>query len=222
MDALREQAIIVGILYLLVIVVGLFSVSKVIDGPDYLKQTAVNSSQVKRAAVFQLLLAILYLFIAIILFSIVKTYNAQIALGFLGFRLLAVLFVLWGTSLLFRILKVSRIYAKASKTALKAISIKGDCLKSHRDVINHGAMIIALCMGSIAMNIVFYQSMLIVGWLAIWGIAAALLAIMASVLVLAKRLTVISSNYLLLNLPMALQEIVFAIYLIVIGFSAGF
>ena len=52
-------------------------------------------------------------------------------------------------------------------------------------------------------------------WILIWGISAAFLAIAASILVLFKKVNVLSKTYLVLNLPIAFQELTFAVFLIV-------
>lgn len=95
----------------------------------------------------------------------------------------------------------------------------GDLLKTARDLVNHVVMIIILCIGGIMLYIIMIQSGLIPTWLSVWGILGSVIALLASILVLIKYLQVLSPTYLILNIPIAMQEIVFAVWLIFKGFK---
>ena len=217
MEAFQEQSLIIGVLYLIVFIAGICSVCKVIDGSDYLAKSALHSSQIYRAAAFQFLMALLYIEIIILFYPILKGLNIDLAFGFLGFRLLAIVFVLIGTIILFSILKLSKGYNRTGNPDTAHYVARGDKLKYYRDVINHAGMIIALCLSNVALFLVFFQSESIPAWISIWGIIAALIAIFASLLALTKRIDVLSKGYIILNVPIILQELVFAVWLIFIG-----
>jgi len=95
----------------------------------------------------------------------------------------------------------------------------GDLLKAVRDLVNHVGMIIMLCIGGIILFIIMIQSALIPTWLSVWGIVGSVIAILASILVLRKNLQILSPTYMMLNIPVALQEIAFAAWLILKGFK---
>ena len=89
MNTDRIIAIVAGVLYFLGLIAGLFSVVPVIDLPDYLVQIAAHAGQVTRGAFFQFLMMAAYVGMAITLYPILQKHNASLALGYVGFRLVA-------------------------------------------------------------------------------------------------------------------------------------
>lgn len=217
MDAYREVSIIVGILIILSLIVGVLSVSRAVDDSEYLTKSARKSNQIYSAAGFQFLMAVFYVAVAILLFPILKIHHETLAIGFLSFRMSAGLFVLIGTIVLLRILKLSLEYVKKPPSDPAQYLRRGNSLKTTRDLVNHVAMIIMLCLGNILLFTILLQSGLLPGWISIWGLVASSSAIIASMLVLLKNVEVLTPTYVLLNIPLAIQEIVFALWLIVKG-----
>ena len=219
MDTYRGTSIVIGILYILVYIAGFLSIAHAVDDSDYLTKSALNSNQIYKAVFFQFLMAILYIAIAFLLYPILKTYNERLAIGFLSFRIIAVIFVLIGTLTLLLILKLSQEYVKDNPIGTDSYNSIGDLLKTARDLVNHVGMIIMLCISGIMLYIIMIQSGLIPIWLSVWGIFGSVIAILASILVMIKFVQIISPTYMILNLPIALQEIVFAVWLILKGFK---
>jgi hypothetical protein len=77
--------------------------------------------------------------------------------------------------------------------------------------------VFAFCLGALMYYILFYQSRLIPRWLSGFGIVAIILMTAACVLALfsGNRIT----SYIPLAAPIALQEMVLAVWLIVKGFN---
>lgn len=219
MDLYELTSVLTGMLYLLVFIAGLLSIARAVDHPDYLIKAAKHSWQVRKAAFFQFLMAVFYTIIALLLFPVLKTHNETLAYGFLAFRIIAAALVIVGTGILLRILRLSQQYAKHNSPTTVNYKPTGDKLKTARDFINHVAMIIMLCLSSIMLYTVTLQSGLIPTWLSVWGIAGAAIAILASIFVWLKYVKIISPTYMLLNIPLALQEFVFAVWLIWEGFE---
>ena len=69
----------------------------------------------------------------------------------------------------------------------------------------------------ILLNVLLYQSNLVPRWLSDWGLAGTVVAIAASCLFMVRVIDLLTSVYL--DFPLALQEIVFAGWLIVKGFN---
>lgn len=217
MDTEKWISIIIGVLYILIFIAGILSVSKAADDPDYLVKSAQNPKQIHRAATFQFLMAIFYTGIAILLYPLLRAYNEELAVGFLVSRIIAVFFVLIGTITFLLILKLSRDFSEAGSSGSLHYHVIGDLLRTARDLFNHVGMIIALCLGGIMLYTVLIQSGLIPVWLSVWGIVGSVIALLASILVGMKFIRIISPVYLILNVPIALQELVFAAWLIFRG-----
>jgi hypothetical protein len=148
-----------------------------------------------------------------------KIYNERLAIGFLSFRIIAALLTLIGTIILLLILKLSQEYVKEGSTGASYYNMIGNLLKTSRDLVNHVGMIIMLSIGGIMLYIIMIQSGLIPMWISVWGLFGSSIAILASFLVMIKYIEILTPTYMILNLPIALQEIVFAIWLIVKGFK---
>ena len=80
-------------------------------------------------------------------------------------------------------------------------------------------MILVLCTGNFMFYILLIKSKLIPQWLSAWGLIGAMLSAIASVLVLLRIINIITPEYMILNVPTALQEFILAIWLIVKGFD---
>ena len=67
--------------------------------------------------------------------------------------------------------------------------------------------------------LVFYRSRLIPAWLSVWGIAGVVLLMVAAVLVIFGAIGPLSPVRSLSPLPIGVQEMVLAVWLIVKGFD---
>lgn len=218
-DAYRGISIVAGALYIFALIAGFLSVAQAVDDSDYLTKSALHAKQVNKAACFQFLMAIFYIGVAIVLYPLQKAYNKILATGFLAFRIMAVIFLFIGAIILLMILKLSREYVKAGFSDAPSFKRGGDLLKEGRDLVNHVGMVIPLCIGGIILYTVMLQSDLIPAWLSAWGLLGSAMAILSSILVMVKYLEILKPAYIMLNIPIALQELVFAVWLIVKGFK---
>jgi hypothetical protein len=74
-------------------------------------------------------------------------------------------------------------------------------------------------LGSLILNYVLYQSGLVPRWLSLWGIVGAVLVFSYGLLGIFGVDTGLGSPFMLLAMPIALQEMVFAVWLIAKGFN---
>ncbi len=138
MIADRKATILAGLLYFLGIIAGALSVVPVIDTPDYLIQISANVSQVTSGASFQFLMTVAYLGMAITLYPVLKKHNESLALGYVGFRIVAVAFIVIGVILLLLLLTLSQEYVRAGAPVPSHFQIIGELLRTGRDLINRG------------------------------------------------------------------------------------
>jgi len=210
---------IVGTLYIIGTIAGILSVSPEVDHSEYLTKAFENTNKVVLAAFFQFMMAFAYLSIPIILYPTIRRYNEKLAIGFLSFRILAASLVVLGALILLLILAISHEFSHLKIPESSCIQLFGDLLRTARDLVNHVAMIIILSIGSIMLNFLLFLSKLIPRWLSIWGFIGAISTIVSSFLVMFKLVDIITPIYIILNIPMALQELFFAIRLIIKGFD---
>jgi hypothetical protein len=79
--------------------------------------------------------------------------------------------------------------------------------------------LIFFSLGCLILNYVLYQSGLVPRWLSLWGIVGAVLAFFHGLLGIFGVDTGLGSPFMLLAMPIALQELVFAFWLIAKGFN---
>lgn len=103
-------------------------------------------------------------------------------------------------------------------TASASANASADLVRDLRD--SAGCVgFLAFCTGATLYYLVFYRSRLIPRWLSAWGLAGMVLSVVSGLLVLFQSIAGLSSTQVVLNLPIAVQEMVLAVWLIVKGFS---
>ncbi|UKN02273.1 DUF4386 domain-containing protein [Paracrocinitomix mangrovi] len=216
---IKKKTRIAGLLILVGMICGIFSVAPAVDSLDYLTKASEESNQTIMAAIFQLILSLSYIGFAILIYSIIKDYSKSHAVGFMTFRVLAVSISVIGIILLLSTLRLSEMFEENTLEDSTIFSTIGEVLKYTRDVINHIFMVFLLCIGNIILYLLFYKTKILPRWMSVWGIGAAIWSIFASVLVLIKVVDIITLEYLMLNVPTAIFELLLGVWLLVKGFN---
>jgi uncharacterized protein DUF4386 len=192
------------------------TVEPVLSGTDYLTKVAANASQVAGGALFFLIAAFTSVGIAISLYPVLKTWNAGLALGSVVFRTMEAAMYIAAVVSLLSLVTLSQRFAHAGAADLAAFQAMGDSLRSMREHATLAA-VFAFSPGAFMYYYLFFQSRLIPRWLSGWGMAASVLMLAACLLALFSDSYV--TGYALLILPIAVQEMVLAVWLIVKGFN---
>jgi hypothetical protein len=218
MNAGRTNAVIAGVLFIVATVAALAAaaVEPVLSGTDYLTKIAANASQVSGGALLYLVAAFTSVGVAIALCPVLKSRNPGLAIGSVVFRTVeAVMYVAAVVSLL-SLVTLSQHFAHARASDVASFQVIGDSLRSLREHATLAA-VFAFSLGAFMYYYVFFQSRLIPRWLSAWGIAATVLMLAACLLALFSDRYV--TGYGILILPIAVQEMVLAVWLIVKGFD---
>lgn len=96
----------------------------------------------------------------------------------------------------------------------------GYLLRSGRDFVNHIAMILATSVGGLMFYFLLYQTKLIPRLLSLWGLIGTTFTILASLLIMFHIIDIITTIYIVLNLPLIILEIVLALWFIAKGFDS--
>jgi hypothetical protein len=218
MNSIRNISIITGVVFIIATVTALLAatVEPVLTGSDYLAKVSANVNQVTRGAFFYLIAAFTSVGIAILMYPIMKVSNAELALGSVVFRTIEAVMYMVAVVDLLSVLSLGQDFATAGtvdRTALRAVA---DSLLSRRE---HATLagVFAFCVGAFMYYYLFFRSRLIPRWLSGWGIVAIILMIAACISSLFSNSPV--TGYTLLILPIAVQEMVLAVWLIVKGFN---
>ncbi len=219
MNSTRKIAVITGVLFILATLTGPLlatPLTPVLTGTDYLTRVSAHPNQVAGAVLLWIFSAFAGAGIAIAMYPVMKGSNAGLALGSVVFRALEAVFYMLEVVSLLSLLTLSQQFTTAGaadRTVLQAI---GNLLVSVRD---HAALVavFAFCVGAFMYYYLLFQSRLIPRWLSGFGIVAIILMLAACVLASfsGNRIT----SYIPLAAPIALQEMVLAVWLIVKGFN---
>jgi hypothetical protein len=184
--------------------------------PDYLTGVAGHANRMAASALIYLVAAGTSVGIAVALYPLLKKTNAALALGAVVFRTIEAAFYTAAVVSLLSITTLGEQLATAPAAHRPSIQVLADYALSVRD---HSTLagVCAFSVGSFMYSVVFYRARLLPRWLSAWGMAGALLMATACLLSLFSDDPV--TGYYPLFLPVALWEMVIAVWLLVKGFS---
>ncbi len=224
MNSKRKSAIIIGILYIAATAAGVLSVitlGSMFKGPDILINVSANENQVIMAALLELIMAIAVAGIAFMIYPILKK-NSEVKEGlarwYVGTRITESGIFLVAILGLLSILTLSREFVSAGAPDASYFQTITNVLL----VVSDYAWMLGytvFCLGALILYYLLYESMLIPRWLSVWGLIGAPLMLAAGLLPLLINEDPTSILSMALNFPLALQEMVFAVWLIFKGFN---
>ena len=219
MNSNRKTAIYAGILIIAGMIAGMLSIVPSVESPDYLTEVSANQNQVLIGAFFQFTLVPIYLGFALLLYPILSKFSKSLAIGFVGFRIIAGVFQIVGVITLPIFILLSQEFLESTTQDLLYFQFFGDVLKLGRNLANHVGVMLATGLGNLILFYILYKTKLIPRWLSSWGLIGNTLAMLASFLILFRLIDVITPHFIVLTIPLVLQEIILAIWLIVRGFN---
>lgn len=225
MNSSRGLAVAVGVLF--IVATGFFSIGQAVHGPvlgaaDYLSLAGPRSG-VLTAAILTEIVAILAIpLTAIFLYPLLKRQGEAVALSYVGIRTLeAVLLLIVSTNLL-ALVATSQAYLETSVADAGHWRAVGDAIRH----VNASAFAVSVGfvfpLGAMLMNALLFRARLVPRLISGWGFGAAALLGAGSVLFLVGAVPQSGSGVseAVLYGPIAAQEMVFAVWLIVKGFDA--
>ncbi len=219
MNSTRKIAVITGVIFIIATFAGPMLATPLMPdlaGTDYLTQFSSHPNQVAGGVLLWIISAFSSVGIAIAMYPVLKQQNAGLALGSVIFRTIEAAFYLVGKVSLLSLLTLSQQFTTAGAADRTVFQAIGDLLVS---VYDHTGLlaVFAFCLGAFMYYYVFFQSRLIPRWLSGFGIVAIILISTACVLALFSGNLI--TSYIPLVAPIAVQEMVLAVWLIAKGFS---
>jgi len=220
-ETYRRSGIVTGILFILATVAGVLSLfaQPILNAPDYLARISVNEPTVLAGALLIFIMGWAGAGIGISMYPILRKHNEGLALGAAGFRIIEGVFDCIGAVLILLLATLSREFVKAGPAGLAQLQNLGTLLSEGRTWVGDVTAIPAWCIGATLYYSLFFKTRLVPRWLSLWGLAGIALTMSASMLVLFRQMSPFSTVQMLMSLPIALQEMVLAIWLIVKGFN---
>ena len=222
MKPYRGNAIAVGVLFIACSVASIASaipLGETLDDADYLGELAGLDTSVVMTALIEFIWAATAAGIAIGLYPVLRTHSRALALGSVAARVVEGAFVLIGTLALLALLSVGQESLAAGSTARSSFQPVGQALLAVRDWSQGFVAILSLGLGALLYYYVLYTSRLVPRWLSGWGLVGAALLVVSTVSSgLAQDFGFTTVNTVL-NIPIGLQEMVLAVWLLVRGFN---
>jgi hypothetical protein len=184
--------------------------------PDYLAKVSANEAQVVVGMLIELIWALAVVGIIVTLFPILRKHNETLALGFSALRFIEAISTIVGSIILLTLLTLSQEFVKAGAPDASYFQTMGDLLLAARDwafLIGSG---LVWSLSAVILNYLLYQSKLVPRWLSVWGLFGAILSFATYLL---QLFSINLTDFLFL--PIAVQEMVFAVWLIVKGFNSS-
>lgn len=226
MNTNRKTAIIVGILFIIGTASGVLSVvvtAPIMAGSTYPFNISASATQWIMGTLFILLMGLSLAMMPVMLYPIFKKHNEVLAFGAVLFRgvLEAISYIFLVISNLL-LLTLSEIYGKTGAADASYLQTLGSMLTASKDwTLMWGSLVFGI--GALMIYALFYKTRLVPRWLSAWGFIGAVLYFVATFVGMLSPLHIAPSLGLgigLLLVPLAIQEMVFALWLIVKGFNS--
>jgi hypothetical protein len=218
MKSLQKTARIVGVLYIIGTVAGICSTiaKPYLDAPDYLMKVSGNATPVILGALFLLTMGLALAMMSVLLYPVLKRQNETLAMGYVVFRgaLETVTYII--TAICWLLSAALGRVAIQTGADLPALQAMGAALTDPRA--GSAITTIFFITGALMFYFLLYRSRLVPRWISVWGLASALPYITAGLMVLFGAIGSGSTGESLLCLPMMVQEMVLAVWLIAKGF----
>jgi len=219
MDSNRKTAIIVGVLFLIatviIIIGGIFFLS--IYEPDYLTAVSANENQVILGALLEMIATAAIVGIPIAMFPILKKHNEGLALGYVGTRIFEGLTIFLNTIILLSILALSQEFVNTVTPDASYFQTSGALLLAVRERISI-LVDFPFPLGAVIFNYLLYQTKLTPRWLAVLGLIGGALWLATAPL---RMFGFSPPSMEFLAAPIAVQEMILAVWLIVKGFNSS-
>lgn len=219
----RTAARVVGTLFIIATVASTLAVlllQPVVGASDYLTKASLSKDRVATGALFELINHIAVVGIAVAIYPVLKRFSERLALGYVAARSIeAVLFAI-GTMHLLTLVTVSQEFVAAGTPLTSHFQTLGGMLLAGHDWDDAALAFTAFGLGALILNYALYQARLVPRWLSVWGLVGATLILAARMMVI-YGLELSSATQIVLDAPIAVQEMAFAVWLLAKGFNTA-
>ena len=221
MNSYRNYAIAAGVLFIIYTSVDVLSFLFLgpVTATNYLVSVSENAGLVGTGAFLLLIGGACASGIAISLYPVLKKFNAGLALGAVGFRISEGVLRFVAVCVYLSIITLSQQFVKAGAPDSSYFQTLGVLLYAGNRWVSNVAGLLAFSIGCLLYYIIFYRTKLVPRWLSVWGLVAAILAMLSTVLVLVGLIAPFGTEQVAMSVPMLPQEMVLAAWLIVKGFN---
>lgn len=216
----KAAATTAGILYITGTVAGVLSLvvsAPVRDAGDPLAAVAGHSGAVVTGALLVLIMGLSLAFVPVVLFPVLRRVDEVLAIGYLIMRgaVETVCYVVLAISWLL-LVPLGEAMSAGPGTASPA-GLRLGSLVIDSDATN-AVLALVFCVGAAMFYFLLYRSHIVPRWIAMWGLAAIPFYVAGDLLAMYGVIGASSSGQVLIFMPLAVQEMVLAAWMIARGF----
>lgn len=211
---------VVGVLFVMATVGSVLASAiqgSVLDGAGYLAGVADDGGRVIGAAIVFLIAAVSAVGTALLLFPMLRRHTEGLAISYVGMRVFENLLYVGGIAMTLAMLTVGQGDGIDADPA--AAIIAGETLAALQHWFISIGTLIFFGIGAWVLNWILFRFALVPRWLSAWGLAGAVLVTAYGLLGLLGGDVGMGSPWMLLAMPIAAQEMVFAGWLIMRGLA---
>ena len=214
---------IVGVLFIIGTASGILSLGFIgsTQGSLDLAKVAADENQVLIGALLIFIMAAACAGTTICLYPVLKKYNEALALGAMGFRLIEGTLMVAAAVCILTLLSLSKDSVAAGAPVSSYYSTLAISIQAGYNWIFNVPMLLAWCTAALMYYYVLYQTKLIPRWLSAWGLIGIVMAMAAAFTTMFGLFDPSMPINTLLNLPIMVQEMIFAAWLVIFGFNAA-
>jgi hypothetical protein len=190
-----------------------------LDTPVDLNRLAANDHRVVLAALIEFVAAATGAGIAIALYPVLRWYGRAVAFGAAAARIVGGVMVLVGTLSLLALLSLAQGSVSSGSTDSAATDAAVRVLLAARDWEANFLLSLPFLLGAALYYYLMYRSAIVPTWLSVWGLLAVALSLVATLYSGFTQDFGITTASTALNIPIAVQEMVLAVWLIAKGFN---
>ena len=214
----RRAAITVGALFIIGDIAGVLSyvvTQGLLDGPNALTKIAANQSHLALGALLVLIMGLALAMIPVVMYPIFKKYNEVLALGTVVFRgALETVAYTASAGIWLVLLELSREHAAVASVGVPHVQTLTGLLVATQGSVATWLTSIVFSLGALMFYYLFYRSRLVPRWLSVWGLVGAALYLATPLL------DMFGHGFGVLMAPLAVAEVVLAVWLIVKGLAS--
>jgi hypothetical protein len=218
----KISARIIGVLFLLAAitaVIGLNLYDPILNGPDYLRNGSEHANQVVLGALMELMLVVSAVGTATTMFPLLRQYNETIALWHVCFRFLEAIVITVGVISVLSLLTLSQEFVAAGAPDPSSYHSSGIILKAIHDWTFMLGPLFMLGINTVMYSYIFFKTRLVPRFISILGLTGGISVFICSLFVMFGVFPQISFWGAILAVPVAANEMILAVWLIVKGFN---
>lgn len=187
-----------------------------LDESDYLTATPAAESQIVSGVLLEFVLVLSVIAIATMLYPVLRRHNSGLAMSYVGARTIESILLLAAAVSGLLILSLGREFAIDAN----GVQPLGESILAAREWTYLIGSLVMLGVSALILNSQLYRSGLVPTWLSIWGLlGGALILLRGLAEMYGMDLSGLAQG--VLAAPIAIQEMVFAVWLIVKGFDTS-